>query len=135
MEPLSKAYPTFKGLSLYSHIDFDSYVFQELTSQELVVERLLDTTRHLLVPTAIPLKFLVTSNDVLHAFSLLQVGMKVDAVPGRLNGLALFLLTEGLVHGMCSELCGSGHFSMPIFIECIDEALFYWVNAFNLFSN
>ncbi len=56
----------------------------------------------------------IASLDVIHSFSLPTLGIKVDAIPGRINTITLNGLTKGLYVGYCSELCGSGHAFMPI---------------------
>jgi len=64
--------------------------------------------------------FFVSSVDVLHSFSLPSIGIKVDAVTGRLNAVTFFPVKEGILLGQCSELCGSGHMGMPIALEIIE---------------
>nr|QAV59299.1 cytochrome c oxidase subunit 2 [Cephalodiscus hodgsoni] len=61
-------------------------------------------------------RFLVTSGDVIHSFSLPRLGVKVDCVPGRVNQVYMSPLFVGVYRGQCSELCGAGHSQMPI--EC-----------------
>lgn len=62
---------------------------------------------------------LVTSADVLHCFTVPALGVKVDAVPGRLNYLTLSPVSRGLFYGQCSELCGRNHRYMPIVVEAV----------------
>ena len=85
--------------------------------------RLLDSTP-LLLPLALELEFLTGSEDVIHSFALPSVGMKMDAVPGRLNQAFSTLLRPGILYGQCSELCGSGHGFMPITAQVVVEPLF-----------
>jgi cytochrome c oxidase subunit 2 len=59
-------------------------------------------------------QLLVSTLDVIHSFSLPSLGIKVDAIPGRINNVTLSSVTKGLYVGYCSELCGSGHAFMPI---------------------
>jgi heme/copper-type cytochrome/quinol oxidase subunit 2 len=75
--------------------------------------RLLDSTP-LLLPIALEVEFLTASEDVIHSFALPSAGLKMDAVPGRLNLAISNFLREGVIYGQCSELCGSGHGFMPI---------------------
>jgi heme/copper-type cytochrome/quinol oxidase subunit 2 len=56
----------------------------------------------------------------LHSFSLPAIGIKVDAVTGRLNVVTFFLAKDGILLGQCSELCGSGHYGMPIVVETME---------------
>lgn len=75
--------------------------------------RLLDSTP-LLLPVAQDIELLVTAEDVLHSFALPSLGVKMDAVPGRLNLSLVHVLYASIFYGQCSELCGSGHGFMPI---------------------
>jgi heme/copper-type cytochrome/quinol oxidase subunit 2 len=85
--------------------------------------RLLDSTP-LLLPLALELEFLTASEDVIHGFALPSAGLKMDAVPGRLNQALSTFLRPGIFYGQCSELCGSGHGFMPITAQVVVEALF-----------
>lgn len=67
-----------------------------------------------MMPIDLHSRLIVTSFDVLHSFSLPSAGIKVDAVPGRLNRTEIFLYRMGVFHGQCSEICGRGHGFMPI---------------------
>ena len=60
------------------------------------------------------LLLLINSLDVIHSFSLPTLGIKIDAIPGRVNSINVNALNKGLYVGYCSELCGSGHAFMPI---------------------
>lgn len=71
----------------------------------------------LVLPIRTPVKILVTSTDVLHSWTLLGAGIKVDAIPGRISGATLNLLRPGVFYGQCSELCGVNHSFMPIVVE------------------
>lgn len=57
---------------------------------------------------------MVTSNDVIHSFAMPSAGIKIDALPGRINSLVCCFFREALMFGQCSELCGQGHGFMPI---------------------
>jgi len=99
--------------------EFDSYLLSDANLSN-GSKRLLDTDRHLIVPSFRALRFFVSSVDVLHSFSLPSIGIKVDAVTGRLNAVTFFPVKEGILLGQCSELCGSGHMGMPIALEIIE---------------
>jgi len=71
------------------------------------------------VPIQTQVRVLVTAADVLHAFAVPSLGVKVDAVPGRLNQTSFFLKRPGVFYGQCSELCGANHSFMPIVIEAV----------------
>jgi heme/copper-type cytochrome/quinol oxidase subunit 2 len=85
--------------------------------------RMLDSTP-LLLPIALEVEFLTASEDVIHSFALPSAGLKLDAVPGRLNQALSTLLRPGILYGQCSELCGSGHGFMPITAQVMVEPLF-----------
>ncbi len=69
-------------------------------------------------------KFLVTSNDVIHAFAVPAFWAKIDANPGRLNETWVKVDRPGVYFGQCSELCGARHGYMPIAVEVVPEATF-----------
>jgi cytochrome c oxidase subunit 2 len=73
----------------------------------------------MVVPSRIHIRFLVTSNDVLHSFAIPAAGIKIDAVPGRLNQVSAYFLYEGTFFGQCSELCGVNHGFMPIEVKVL----------------
>ena len=81
--------------------------------------RLLEVDNRLIVPIETPVRALVTVADVIHAFAVTSLGIKVDAVPGRLNQTRFFLKRPGVFYGQCSELCGANHSFMPIVIEAV----------------
>jgi len=60
------------------------------------------------------LRFIITSTDVIHSWAVPSLGIKVDAVPGRLNQAHVFIDRPGVFYGQCSELCGINHAFMPI---------------------
>nr|ADU04578.1 cytochrome c oxidase subunit 2 [Schistosoma turkestanicum] len=68
----------------------------------------------------VPYSLLVSSVDVIHSFSLPDLGLKVDAIPGRLNCLAFKADRYGIFNGYCTELCGAGHSFMPIVVEVVN---------------
>ena len=95
---------------------------------ELGQLRLLEVDNRVVLPVATHIRVLVTSADVLHSWAIPSLGVKCDAVPGRLNQLSLFMQREGIFYGQCSELCGANHGFMPIVVEsvCLDDYL-QWV--------
>lgn len=98
------------------NINFDSYTKSEedLMLGEL---RLLDVDNRVLLPINTPIRLLITAQDVIHSFAVPSFGIKMDAVPGRINHASLFILKPGVYYGQCSELCGSAHERMSIVIE------------------
>lgn len=94
-------------------INFDSYLVPD---DELNLDglRLLEVDNPLIIPGNSYIRFLVTSVDVLHAWAVPSLGIKVDAVPGRLNQVFTFIKRTGDFYGQCSEICGVNHGFMPI---------------------
>nr|AAP49401.1 cytochrome c oxidase subunit 2 [Tigriopus californicus]AAP49402.1 cytochrome c oxidase subunit 2 [Tigriopus californicus]AAP49403.1 cytochrome c oxidase subunit 2 [Tigriopus californicus] len=78
--------------------------------------RLLMTDEYILIPVNVPVRILVTSDDVIHSWTIPSLGIKADAVPGRLNQLNLTLSRKGMYYGQCSEICGANHSFMPIML-------------------
>ena len=64
-------------------------------------------------------RFIVTSEDVIHSYAIPSLGIKCDAYPGRLNQVSALLNRPGMFLGQCSELCGLLHHSMPVSIESL----------------
>nr|YP_009650994.1 cytochrome c oxidase subunit II [Uvitellina sp. SSS-2019]QCY72820.1 cytochrome c oxidase subunit 2 [Uvitellina sp. SSS-2019] len=69
-------------------------------------------------------RFMVTSSDVIHSFSIPEFNIKVDAIPGRLNYVNYCPDRYGIFVGYCTELCGAGHAYMPVVVEVIKQGLF-----------
>ena len=90
--------------------------------------RLLATDTAMVVPVDTTVRVVVTAADVLHAFALPAFGLKMDAVPGRLNETWFKAEETGTYYGQCSELCGIRHAFMPIRIEVVSKEQFAaWV--------
>ena len=85
---------------------------------------LLAADERLVIPAGKIVKFIVTSNDVIHAFAIPAFWTKIDANPGRLNETWVKVDRPGVYFGQCSELCGARHGFMPIAIEVVPEATF-----------
>ncbi len=84
--------------------------------------RLLETDNYLVLPTNEPLRFLVTSTDVIHSWAVPSLGIKIDATPGRLNQVLTIIDRPGIFYGQCSEICGVNHGFMPIAVCATDNA-------------
>ena len=82
-------------------------------------QRLLQVDQRLIIPVGVPVRLLITSADVLHSFAVPALGIKVDAIPGRLSSFMVFVDRPGVFFGQCSELCGPMHGFMPIVIEAV----------------
>jgi cytochrome c oxidase subunit 2 len=72
------------------------------------------------------IRLLITASDVIHSWAVPSFGIKVDACPGRLNSVGLFIKREGIYYGQCSELCGVLHSFMPIMVEAWDVNDWVW---------
>ena len=81
--------------------------------------RLLAVDNELVVPVDTFVRVQVTASNVLHAFAMPAFGIKIDAVPGRLNETYFKAEREGMFYGQCSELCGKNHAYMPIAIRVV----------------
>jgi cytochrome c oxidase subunit 2 len=123
----------------YAGISFDSYMLNDedrekrmaedkLTSAE--VPRLLAVDNSVVVPVGKTVRVQVTAADVIHSFALPSFGVKVDAIPGRLNETWFKADAPGVYYGQCSELCGTNHAFMPIAIRAVPEDQFEkWAEA------
>nr|YP_010535378.1 cytochrome c oxidase subunit II [Amblyomma maculatum]UYB77939.1 cytochrome c oxidase subunit II [Amblyomma maculatum] len=96
--------------------EFDSFLISEQDMKKNSF-RLLETDNNLLIPFNTMIKFLITSGDVIHSWTIPSLGMKMDAVPGRLNQTFTFAKRPGMFFGQCSEICGANHSFMPISME------------------
>jgi len=104
-------------------VKFDSYMINEADLAEGGL-RLLEVDNRLLLPVRTHIRLLVTSADVIHSWAVPSLGIKVDAIPGRLNQTGLYIKREGVFYGQCSELCGINHGFMPIVVEAVDYTVF-----------
>ena len=86
--------------------------------------RLLEVDNRIIVPVNTTIRLIVTSSDVIHSFGVPSLGLKLDAIPGRLNQTSFFIDRPGVYYGQCSELCGILHGFMPIVIEAVDNEKF-----------
>lgn len=118
----SYEYSDFITDSMDESIMFDSYMQAE---DDLVIGsyRLLEVDNRVILPTERPIRLLITSSDVLHSWAIPSFGVKMDACPGRLNQVALYITRSGVFYGQCSELCGVNHAFMPIVIEAINISI------------
>nr|YP_010323271.1 cytochrome c oxidase subunit 1-subunit 2 fusion protein [Leptophyton benayahui]UKP88406.1 cytochrome c oxidase subunit 1-subunit 2 fusion protein [Leptophyton benayahui] len=109
---------------------FDSYMVPS-SDLELGDLRLLEVDNRVIVPVDTPIRVLVTAADVLHSFAVPSLGIKMDAVPGRLNQTGFTAKRPGIFYGQCSELCGANHSFMPIAIEAVSmEKFLEWLESF-----
>nr|QHI42910.1 cytochrome c oxidase subunit II [Trachinus draco] len=102
----------------YEDLGFDSYMIptQDLAPGQF---RLLEADHRMVIPVESPIRVLVSAEDVLHSWAVPALGVKMDAVPGRLNQTALIASRPGVFYGQCSEICGANHSFMPIVVEAV----------------
>jgi len=109
------------------NFEFDSLIIEDkdLKPGQL---RLLTVDNEMVVPVNKVVHVLVTGADVIHSFAVPSFGIRIDAVPGRLNDTWFKATSEGVFHGQCSELCGKDHAFMPITVRVVNDADFAaWV--------
>ncbi len=117
----------------YSYPDFGDFEFssnmakREDTTPELYR---FEVDNRVIVPVGETIRVVTTARDVIHAWALPNMAIKVDAVPGRLNETWFKADREGVYYGQCSEICGVRHSAMPIAVEVVSRPTFEaWVNA------
>ncbi len=112
------------------NFSYEAFMVQskEELEEEKPYKRMLTTDTKVVVPINKIIRVQVTAADVLHSWAVPAFGVKTDAVPGRLNETWFKAEKEGIYYGMCSELCGVNHQSMPIEIHVVSEKEFQaWV--------
>jgi len=110
-------------------IEFDSYMVPESDLEEGQL-RLLEVDNKIVVPANAHIRLVVTSTDVIHDFAVPSLGLKIDAVPGRLNQTSFIAIRPGVFRGQCSEICGVYHGFMPIVVEALPyEEFLFWLES------
>lgn len=104
---------------------FDSVMIPEIDLKETNGLRLLEVDNRLLLPIEKQMRLFITSTDVLHSWAVPSLGVKMDACPGRLNQVALWINRRGMYYGQCSEICGIHHSFMPIVVQAVGEVDFF----------
>lgn len=99
-------------------LEFESFLV-DTASLEPGEHRNLHVDHPLTLPVNTSIRLITTSNDVIHSFAVPSLGVKMDAIPGRLNGTGLIITRESTYYGQCSELCGVMHGFMPIEIHAV----------------
>nr|AIZ58584.1 cytochrome c oxidase subunit II [Otobius megnini] len=116
----SYEYPDF-------NVEFDSFM---IPSEELLNNnfRLLEVDNRFILPYNTNIRMMISSNDVIHSWTVPSLGLKMDAVPGRLNQISSFANRPGIFFGQCSEICGANHSFMPISLEiCSLQNFLFWI--------
>jgi cytochrome c oxidase subunit 2 len=112
----------------YEYPDHDGLTFDAVLKDRDALEGdepwLLETDNRVVVPVATNIRLLITASDVIHAWAVPALGVKMDAVPGRLNESWMRIDREGIYYGQCSEFCGTNHGFMPIAVEAVSKEAF-----------
>lgn len=117
----------------YSY-QFESHMLVEKNQYFRGNKRLLEVDKRVILPTGYPLRLLVTSADVIHSWAVPSLGIKIDAIPGRLSEGWVHVKRDGVFFGQCSEICGVNHAFMPIVVRSIKAPVFLdWL--LNLFGH
>nr|YP_010409794.1 cytochrome c oxidase subunit II [Saguinus bicolor]YP_010409833.1 cytochrome c oxidase subunit II [Saguinus midas]URH14523.1 cytochrome c oxidase subunit II [Saguinus sp. MJ-2022]URH14666.1 cytochrome c oxidase subunit II [Saguinus bicolor]URH14705.1 cytochrome c oxidase subunit II [Saguinus midas] len=127
-DEFNKPYLTLKAIGhqwywSYEYSDYEDLYFDSYIMPTYFLEpgefRLLEVDNRTTLPMEADIRMLITSQDVLHSWAVPSLGVKTDAIPGRLNQAMLASMRPGLFYGQCSEICGSNHSFMPIVLEFI----------------
>nr|YP_009002465.1 cytochrome c oxidase subunit II [Ranina ranina]AIK66982.1 cytochrome c oxidase subunit II [Ranina ranina]BAO48221.1 cytochrome oxidase subunit II [Ranina ranina] len=113
----------------FLQLEFDSYM---IPSNDLENSgfRLLDVDNRTVLPMNTQIRILISAADVIHSWTVPALGIKADAIPGRLNQTNFMINRPGLFYGQCSEICGANHSFMPIVIESISiNSFLSWVSS------
>lgn len=117
------------GRQWYWEYEYSDYISPELSFESYMIPtdsleegqlRLLEVDNRLILPSDTSIRVIVTAADVLHAWAVPSLGVKMDCVPGRLNQTSIYVKRNGVYYGQCSELCGVQHGFMPIVIEVVN---------------
>ncbi len=114
----------------HGKFEFDSLMLQDADRKKVQPEppRLLAVDNAMVVPVNKVVRVQTIGADVIHAFAVPSFGIKIDAIPGRLNETWFRATREGIYYGQCSELCGKDHAYMPIEVRVVSEQAFAaWV--------
>nr|AVE15514.1 cytochrome c oxidase subunit II [Stenotoxodera porioni] len=101
----------------FTDIEFDSYMTPQNEMNNGI--RLLEVDNRTTLPMNTLTRILITSEDVIHSWTIPSIGVKADATPGRLNQATFWFNRPGVFYGQCSEICGANHSFMPIVIESV----------------
>ncbi len=116
----------------YSYPDHGDFMFDSIMVPDDELEegqpRLVSVDNRIVLPVDTNIQILLTGEDVIHAWAVPALGIKVDATPGRINERWVRINEEGVYYGMCSEFCGINHAFMPIEVHAVSkEAFAEWV--------
>lgn len=113
----------------FQNIEFDSYI----TPTDILNTgdyRLLEVDNRLVIPSRTNIRLILTAADVIHSWAVPALGVKIDAIPGRLNQTTFITLLPGIYYGQCSEICGVNHRFIPISVEVINiNSFINWLKS------
>lgn len=110
----------------YFYKDLSGLIFSSyMEPSDFSLIRLLEVDNRVILPYNLPIRSLCSSRDVIHSWAIPSLGVKMDAVPGRLNQSCFTLKRRGLFFGQCSEICGINHSFIPIVLESIKSKDFF----------
>jgi cytochrome c oxidase subunit 2 len=113
----------------YAYPDNGKFEFDSLLAADKQ-PRMLGVDNELVVPVNKVVRVQVTGADVIHSFAVPAFGIKIDAIPGRLNETWFKATKTGMFYGQCSELCGKDHAFMPIAVRVVsDQDFAAWVES------
>nr|YP_010000927.1 cytochrome c oxidase subunit II [Climacteris rufus]QOD96852.1 cytochrome c oxidase subunit II [Climacteris rufus] len=128
MDEVNEPDLTMKAIGHQWYWSYEYTDFKELTFDSYMVPttdlprghfRLLEVDHRVVVPMESPIRVIVTADDVLHSWAVPSLGVKTDAIPGRLNQTSFVATRPGVFYGQCSEICGANHSYMPIVVESV----------------
>nr|YP_010274791.1 cytochrome c oxidase subunit II [Craseoschema thyasiricola]UJV31466.1 cytochrome c oxidase subunit 2 [Craseoschema thyasiricola] len=115
-------------IPLLKNLSFDSYLIQhqdpDTTNNSLLNYRQMNVDNELVLPAWTQIKFIVSSNDVIHSFAVPSLSLKIDTIPGTSAQFNINMSLTGQFTGFCMELCGTGHANMPIVIHATHPVYF-----------
>nr|NP_803513.1 cytochrome c oxidase subunit 2 [Monoblepharella sp. JEL15]AAO64958.1 cytochrome c oxidase subunit 2 [Monoblepharella sp. JEL15] len=120
------------GNQWYWSYEYTDYA-EPITFDSFLVDgplRQLNVDNYLVLPVDTSIRLLITASDVIHSFAVPSLGVKMDAIPGRLNSVGMIISRPGVFYGQCSELCGYLHGFMPIGIKAVStENYLNWLST------
>nr|BDL61468.1 cytochrome c oxidase subunit II [Tmethypocoelis choreutes] len=112
----------------FLQMEFDSYMIPSNELQDSGF-RLLDVDNRTVLPMNMQIRIIISAADVIHSWTVPSLGVKADAIPGRLNQTSFLISRPGLFYGQCSEICGANHSFMPIVIESVHiNSFLNWIS-------
>nr|QCF39675.1 cytochrome c oxidase subunit 2 [Glomeridesmus spelaeus]QCF39688.1 cytochrome c oxidase subunit 2 [Glomeridesmus spelaeus] len=109
----------------FKNIEFDSFMNNSIETKSI---RLLETNNTTPIPMLNQIRTLISTSDVIHAWTIPTLGIKIDAIPGRLNQVSFIINRPSTLFGQCSEICGANHSFMPIMLEAINlKSFINWI--------